>query len=123
MSFMLREEFEKQVSFNVDSKIYELANNMYMTDYSSNRDFCKDLDTLVYEIERNKEIKMQLCLDKYIDSLSAILDLNLPSFLVELFGREKVIYVKCKHHIRLTDAELFYLENLLNVNDETSEIC
>lgn len=119
---MLFEEFEKQVSFNVDVKIYELANTLYMTDnWSNNIDFCKNLDTLVYEIERNEDIRLQNCLDNFIDSLSTITDPNIHAFLVALFGLGKVIYAKCKHRIRLTDAELFYLENLLKVTAYETE--
>ena len=52
---MLREEFEKQVSFKVDDKIYEIADNLFVKKFSDYREFCIELDTLVFYIEEYKD--------------------------------------------------------------------
>lgn len=113
---MLREEFEKQVSFKTTDKLYEIANNLYMGNYSNNSEFCKALDTLVYYIEQDKDIHLQSTVEDYLlDLLDTDCDEEINNFLYALLGVNTVIYLKVKNHIRLNAYEITIIEDELHV--------
>lgn len=113
---MLREEFENQVSFKVTDTIYMIANNLYMRDFNSNSEFCKELDKLVYYIEQEKDIHLQSTVEEYLSDLCEndyYEEIN--KFLYALLGVNTVIYLKAKNHFRLSDYEIMIIEDELNV--------
>ena len=113
---MLREEFEKQVSFRVDDKIYEIADNLYMGNYTNNSEFCKKLDTLVYYIEQEKDIRLQSAVENHLlDLLDTDCDEEINNFLYTLLGVNTVIYLKAKNYIRLNAYEITIIEDELHV--------
>lgn len=113
---MLREEFEKQVSFNVDDKIYEIANNLYMQDFDNNRDFCVALDTLVFYIEQKKDTHLLSTVDDYLFDLCYNDKVEeISNFLYSLLGVNTVIYLKAKNHIPLNAYDITIIEDELKV--------
>lgn len=114
---MLREEFEKQVRFKVTDTIYMIANNLYMRDFNSNSEFCKELDKLVYYIEQEKDIHLQSTVEDFLYPASDSDDYyEFNKFMYALLGEKTVIYLKCKNNLRLTAYELSVIENELNVS-------
>lgn len=113
---MLKEEFQKRVSFKVTDRIYEMANKLYMRDFTNNVEFCVDLDALVCNIVKEREADLQATVeDHLLDLLDTDCDEEINNFLYALLGVNTVIYLKAKNHIRLNAYEITIIEDELHV--------